>query len=70
MGRSLPSADLKYTHDEGRCTFVLLANAQQPFGRNSRFFFLDSEPLLKFILESGSGDGSDVRPTYIYPAPE
>lgn len=40
------------------------------FGRHSRFFFLDSEPTLKFILESGSGDGSDVLPTYIYPAPE
>jgi hypothetical protein len=39
-------------------------------GRNSHFFFLDSEPLLKFILESGSGDGSDVPPTYIYPTPE
>jgi len=39
-------------------------------GQNSRFFFLDSEPLLKFILESGSGDGSDVSPTHIYPAPE
>jgi methylmalonyl-CoA/ethylmalonyl-CoA epimerase len=39
-------------------------------GRDSRFFFLDSEPLLKFILESGSGDWSDVPPTYTYPAPE
>jgi hypothetical protein len=39
-------------------------------GRHSRFFFLDSESMLKFILESGSGDGSDVPPTYIYPAPE
>jgi len=39
-------------------------------GRNARCFFLDSEPLHTFILESGSGDGSDVLPTYIYPAPE
>lgn len=39
-------------------------------GQRSHFFFLDSEPLLKFILESGSGGGSDVPPTYIYPAPE
>ena len=39
-------------------------------GQTSRFFFLDSEPTLKFILESGSGDGSDVAPTYIYPPPE
>jgi hypothetical protein len=39
-------------------------------GQDSRAFFLDSEPLLKFILESGSGDWSDVPPPYIYPAPE
>jgi hypothetical protein len=39
-------------------------------GHNSRFFYLDSEPLLKFILESGSGDWNDVQPSYIYPAPE
>jgi hypothetical protein len=39
-------------------------------GRDSHFFFLDSEPLLKFILESGSGDWSDVPPTSIYPPPE
>ncbi|MGH2387576.1 MAG: VOC family protein [Chloroflexota bacterium] len=39
-------------------------------GRHSHFFFLDSEPLFKFIFESGSGDWSDVPPTYIYPAPE
>ncbi len=39
-------------------------------GQHSRFFFLDSEFLLAFILESGSGAGSDVPPTYIYPAPE
>jgi hypothetical protein len=39
-------------------------------GQHSRFFFLDPEPLLKFILESASGDGSDVPPTSIYPAPE
>ncbi|MGH2390135.1 MAG: VOC family protein [Chloroflexota bacterium] len=39
-------------------------------GRDSHFFFLDSEPLLKFIFESGSGDWSDVPLTYIYPVPE
>ena len=27
-------------------------------GQHSRFFFLDSEPLLTFILEAGSGDGN------------
>jgi hypothetical protein len=40
-------------------------------GQNSRFFYFDSEPLLKFILETGVGDESDFnKPAYNYPAPE
>lgn len=44
--------------------------------KNLRFVYLDSQPLLKFILEVGGGDASDdaewdlLKPTYIYPTPD
>jgi hypothetical protein len=37
-------------------------------GETIRFFYLDTEPMLKFILESGSGHAIDLKPTYVYPA--
>lgn len=37
-------------------------------GDTIRFFYLDTEPMLKFVLESGSGHAIDLKPTYIYPS--
>ncbi len=37
-------------------------------GESIRYFYLDTEPMLKFILESGSGHAIDLQPTYVYPA--
>jgi catechol 2,3-dioxygenase-like lactoylglutathione lyase family enzyme len=31
------------------------------------FYYLDTAPMLKFILESGSGHAIDLKPTYVYP---
>jgi methylmalonyl-CoA/ethylmalonyl-CoA epimerase len=31
------------------------------------FYYLDTAPALKFILESGSGHAIDLEPTYVYP---
>jgi hypothetical protein len=28
---------------------------------------LDTSPMLKFVLESGSGHAIDLKPTYVYP---
>ncbi|HZS89265.1 MAG TPA: VOC family protein [Chloroflexota bacterium] len=37
-------------------------------GDTIRFFYLDTQPMLKFILESGSGHAIDLKPTYVYPS--
>ncbi|MCU1490913.1 MAG: hypothetical protein JWM85_2318 [Acidimicrobiaceae bacterium] len=36
-------------------------------GENIEFFYLDTEPSLKIILESGSGHAIDLKPDYVYP---
>jgi methylmalonyl-CoA/ethylmalonyl-CoA epimerase len=36
-------------------------------GESIRYFYLDTEPMLKFILESGSGHAIDLKPTWVYP---
>jgi methylmalonyl-CoA/ethylmalonyl-CoA epimerase len=38
-------------------------------GKTIRYFYLDTEPMLKFILESGSGHAIDLQPSYVYPSP-
>jgi methylmalonyl-CoA/ethylmalonyl-CoA epimerase len=36
-------------------------------GETIEFFYLDTEPSLKIILESGSGHAIDLVPDYTYP---
>jgi methylmalonyl-CoA/ethylmalonyl-CoA epimerase len=36
-------------------------------GESIEFYYLDTAPMLKFVLESGSGHAIDLEPTYIYP---
>ena len=36
-------------------------------GKTIEFYYLDSEPVLKFILESGSGHAIELKPTRTYP---
>jgi hypothetical protein len=36
-------------------------------GDSIEFYYLDTGPLLKFVLESGSGHAIDLQPTYVYP---
>jgi methylmalonyl-CoA/ethylmalonyl-CoA epimerase len=36
-------------------------------GESIEFYYLDTAPLLKFVLESGSGHAIDLEPTYVYP---
>ncbi|CAN5857705.1 MAG: VOC family protein [Acidimicrobiia bacterium] len=38
-------------------------------GQTIEFSYLDTQPLLKFILETGSGDESEVAPNRTYPSP-
>jgi methylmalonyl-CoA/ethylmalonyl-CoA epimerase len=36
-------------------------------GETIEFYYLDTEPSLKMIIESGSGHAIDVAPDYVYP---
>jgi hypothetical protein len=36
-------------------------------GDTIEFYYLDTAPMLKFVLESGSGHAIDLKPTYVYP---
>ena len=36
-------------------------------GASIEFYYLDTSPLLKFVLESGSGHAIDLEPTYVFP---
>jgi hypothetical protein len=36
-------------------------------GDSIEFYYLDTAPMLKFVLESGSGHAIDLKPTYVYP---
>lgn len=37
-------------------------------GETIEFYYLDTEPQLKIIVESGSGHAIDLKPTRVYPA--
>jgi hypothetical protein len=36
-------------------------------GESIEFYYVDTAPTLKFVLESGSGHAIDLVPTYFYP---
>jgi hypothetical protein len=36
-------------------------------GETIEFYYVDTGPLIKFVLESGSGHAIDLKPTYVYP---
>ena|SRR5688572_11058912 len=38
-------------------------------GETIEFYYLDTEPMLKVIIESGSGHAVDLKPSYVYPPP-
>jgi hypothetical protein len=35
-------------------------------GDSIEFYYLDTDPLLKFVLESGSGHAIELKPSYVY----
>ncbi|MGH2989881.1 MAG: VOC family protein [Solirubrobacterales bacterium] len=37
-------------------------------GETIEFYYLDTEPLLKIIIESGTGHAVDLTPSYVYPS--
>jgi methylmalonyl-CoA/ethylmalonyl-CoA epimerase len=36
-------------------------------GESIEFYYVDTSPMLKFVLESGSGHAIDIKPTWVYP---
>jgi methylmalonyl-CoA/ethylmalonyl-CoA epimerase len=36
-------------------------------GESIEFYYLDTQPQLKFVLESGSGHAIELKPSYTYP---
>jgi methylmalonyl-CoA/ethylmalonyl-CoA epimerase len=36
-------------------------------GDSIEFYYLNTGPMLKWVLESGSGHAIDLKPTYLYP---
>jgi methylmalonyl-CoA/ethylmalonyl-CoA epimerase len=36
-------------------------------GETIRFYYLDTEPMLKVIFESGTGHAVDLKPSRVYP---
>jgi catechol 2,3-dioxygenase-like lactoylglutathione lyase family enzyme len=57
------STDLKQKFDEIGVS-VLMGGR---IGETIEFYYLDTEPSLKLILESGSGHAIDLVPDYVYP---
>jgi hypothetical protein len=37
-------------------------------GDGIHFYYVDSQPQLKAIFESGTGHAVDLQPSYVYPA--
>ena len=52
----------RHWHDNG--AEVLMSGR---IGDSIEFYYLDTAPMLKFVLESGSGHAIDLKPTRIYP---
>ena len=36
-------------------------------GDTIEFYYLDTAPIIKWVLESGSGHAIELKPSYIYP---
>src|SRR5260370_2106603 len=51
-------------HSRDRGAEVLVSGR---IGESIEFYYLDTSPLLKFVLESGSGHAIDLEPTYVFP---
>jgi catechol 2,3-dioxygenase-like lactoylglutathione lyase family enzyme len=52
----------RHWHDNG--AQVLMSGR---IGDSIEFYYLDTAPMLKFVLESGSGHAIDLKPSRIYP---
>jgi hypothetical protein len=64
MKHSVEDSSLVREHWRANGAEVLMSGR---IGESIEFYYLDTAPALKFVLESGSGHAIDLKPTYIYP---
>lgn len=65
MRRSEHEANVTRRRFEGLGANVLMGGR---IGETIQFYYLDTEPTLKVIIESGSGHAVDLKPSYVYPS--
>ena len=64
MKHSTEDSSLMQEHWRSNGAEVLMSGR---IGDSIEFYYLDTAPMLKFVLESGSGHAIDLKPTYVYP---
>jgi methylmalonyl-CoA/ethylmalonyl-CoA epimerase len=64
MKHSTEDSELMLEHWRERGAKVLMSGR---IGDSIEFYYLDTGPLIKWVLESGSGHAIDLTPTYVYP---
>jgi len=64
MKHSYDDSSLMREHWQANGAEVLMSGR---IGDSIEFYYLDTAPMLKFVLESGSGHAIDLKPTYVYP---
>jgi glyoxalase/bleomycin resistance protein/dioxygenase superfamily protein len=64
MMHSQADSDAFKAEWEARGAKVLMGGR---IGETIEFYYLDTEPMLKFVLESGSGHAIDLTPSRTYP---
>ena len=64
MKHSYEDSSLVREHWHSNGAEVLMSGR---IGDSIEFYYLDTAPMLKFVLESGSGHAIDIKPTYVYP---
>jgi methylmalonyl-CoA/ethylmalonyl-CoA epimerase len=64
MKHSVADSDLVKEHWSERGAEVLMSGR---IGDSIEFYYLNTGPMLKWVLESGSGHAIDLKPTYVYP---
>jgi hypothetical protein len=64
MKHTISESDALKKHWRDRGAEVLMGGR---IGETIEFYYLDTGPLVKFVLESGSGHAIDLEPTYVFP---
>src|ERR1700759_3053994 len=64
MKHSMEDSEALKKHWSERGAEILMGGR---IGESIEFYYVDTGPLVKFVLESGSGHAIDLEPTYVYP---